>query len=328
MAEQFLVCQGAECRCNFGSSPDKLVVKTQSSRYINDNSSQKLLATNKELGQTFEKNTFGSCSKKNGNACTVTVEEWSNVYEEITLEENGGSALIDISKATCPVGSKDCIRIIWHGQTAQVNSQNIENVDENIQNQLMPLVNQNELLNADDACPDCQMEHIDLREQITWQTQFNSKWGDSVAQNLACKKTCDAILISVGLSATSSSNLYQTAEEEGKPVKLKIKTEQAKLGVAYINSELEQNHPVQVGVDHTLGKTANEGTTDHFVVIVGRGCEQGKVYYLFYEVGTTHKGKGTSDNNKLYLETSDYSLKGKPVYSTTRNYTVSQVRKN
>lgn len=327
MAEQFLVCQRAECKCCYGSSPDNLLVKTQSTRYINDNGSQKLLATNKELGQTFEKNTFGSCSKKKGNACTVSVTEWCNVYEKITLEENHGYALIDCSKATCPIGSKGCISIIWHGQTAQVNLLNIVNINENILNQLMPLVNQNELINAEDTCPFCQKEHIDLREQIVWQTQYDSKWGDINAQNKACKKACDAILINAGLSATSSRNLYQTARERGLSINLIIDKDQSKQGVIYINSELEKNHPIQVGVNHTLGLKTNGLTTDHFVVIVGRGCEEGKEYYLFYEVGTSNKNKGINENNKLYLDPSDYSLKGTTEYNR-KNYTVSQIRKN
>jgi len=64
MSQKHLVCQGALCKCNFGTAPDTLKVKTQSKRYINDaKGSTKLMATDKDIGKTFEKNTFGSCAK-------------------------------------------------------------------------------------------------------------------------------------------------------------------------------------------------------------------------------------------------------------------------
>ena len=94
--------------------------------------------------------------------------------------------------------------------------------------------------------------------------------------------------------------------------------------------QLKAGNPVQVGVDHALnykGGKLNEGTTDHFVVIIGKSCDNGKVYYRFYEVGTGHKSKGTSSDNRLYLDTSNYSLKGKTAY-TDHIYTVTQIRNN
>lgn len=93
---------------------------------------------------------------------------------------------------------------------------------------------------------------------------------------------------------------------------------------------MEKGHPVQVGVDHGLGYKINNNadhSTDHFVVIIGRKCDGNKCYYLFYDVGTSHKEKGASDDNRLYLDKIDYSLKGKTVYNG-HFYTVTQVRKN
>ena len=141
MSEKHLVCQGATCKCNFGTAPDKLKVLTQSKRYINDkDSSEKLVATHKDIGKTFEKNTFGSCAKMNNNPCQVMVTEWSGYYEKITLEDNKGKALLEDSKATCPIGSKDCIRIIKHGQTAEVSSQNVKNANKEAVAELCPFL--------------------------------------------------------------------------------------------------------------------------------------------------------------------------------------------
>ncbi|MBQ0151595.1 MAG: DUF4280 domain-containing protein [Chryseobacterium sp.] len=145
MSEKHLVCQGATCRCNFGTTPDKLKVKTQSKRYINDkDGSEKLMATHMDIGKTFEKNTFGSCAKMKNDPCQVVVTQWSGYYEKITLEDNQGKALLEDSKATCPIGSTDCITIINHGQTAELSKQNIENADKEVLAELFPFVSLNE----------------------------------------------------------------------------------------------------------------------------------------------------------------------------------------
>lgn len=139
MSEKHLVCQGALCRCNFGTAPDKLKVLTQTKRYINDKEgSKKLMATNKDIGKTFEKNLFGNCSKLNNNPCQVSVTQWSGFYKKITLEENNGNALVEDSKATCPIGAPDCITIINHGQTAEVTQQSVKNADKEVLMELFP----------------------------------------------------------------------------------------------------------------------------------------------------------------------------------------------
>jgi muramidase (phage lysozyme) len=176
----------------------------------------------------------------------------------------------------------------------------------------------------------CGKSEIDLREKVKWQTQFDPKWGGRDRQMVACKKTCDDILINSGLKATSLLRLYQTAIENSEHSKLVINSQVSKEAIMYLDSELEKGHPVQVGVDHGLGyKIDNNAdrSTDHFVVIIGRKCEGIKCYYLFYDVGTSYKEKGASDNNRLYFDKTDYSLRGKTVYNENF-YTVTQIRKN
>ena len=151
MNQKHLVCQGALCKCNFGTTPDKLLVKTQNKHYINDkDATEKLTATHKDLGKTFEKNSFGSCSKLNNNPCQVTIVEWSGFYEKIRLEINQGKALLETSKATCPIGSKDCITILNHGQIAEISKNNINNARQEVINELFPFINlkddENEIL--------------------------------------------------------------------------------------------------------------------------------------------------------------------------------------
>lgn len=141
MSGKHLVCQGATCKCNFGTTPDKLMVKTQSKRYVNDEAgSKKLTATHVDIGSTFEKNTFGSCAKMNNKPCTAVVTQWSGYYEKITLEDNNGKALLEDSKATCPIGGQDCITIIKHGQTAEVSQESVKNADKEVLAELCPFI--------------------------------------------------------------------------------------------------------------------------------------------------------------------------------------------
>ena len=145
MSEKHLVCQGAMCLCNFGTTPDKLRVLTQKKRFINDKEgSTKLMATNMDIGAaTFEKNTFGACKMQptpgGFKPCQIIVTTWTGFYEKITLEDNNGKALLEDSKATCPLGGPDCIKIIDHGQTAAVSAQNVENADKEVLAELFPL---------------------------------------------------------------------------------------------------------------------------------------------------------------------------------------------
>ena len=62
MALKEKVVQGAICLCKFGTTPDKLKVLTHTKYYLNDHEGkEKLAATDKDIGATFEKNTFGPC---------------------------------------------------------------------------------------------------------------------------------------------------------------------------------------------------------------------------------------------------------------------------
>ena len=75
-------------------------------------------------------------------------------------------------------------------------------------------------------------------------------------------------------------------------------------------------------------------SSDHFVVIVGRKYDdKGELCYLFYEVGTNHENKGTSDDNKFYIKNNQY-LAGVSLWlrykdnKQNKHYFVTQIRKN
>lgn len=148
MSEKHVVVQGATVTCKFSVEPktDVLKVKTQTKVYANDKEGkEKLVASDKDIGQTLEKNTFGKCKKQpNGSGdylpCKAVITKWSGTYEKITLS-NQGKALLEDSKATCPMGAPDCITIDKHGQKTEAGKQNIKNANPEIHNQINPMVN-------------------------------------------------------------------------------------------------------------------------------------------------------------------------------------------
>lgn len=100
----------------------------------------------------------------------------------------------------------------------------------------------------------------------------------------------------------------------------------AELGVKYIDKNLLSGKPVMIGVDD--GRTASynyDGTTEHYIVIVGKVIKDGKIYYRFFDPGSAHGAtKGYAETNLLYMG-EDYQLTGdKP--GSSRDYTMSHVR--
>ncbi|MDN3693887.1 DUF4280 domain-containing protein [Chryseobacterium tructae] len=150
MSEKHIVVQGALCKCQFGQVPDKLKVLSHTKEYANDKeASKKLIVTTKEIGgATLEKNTFGNCPKM-GNPpppCKPMITEWQNFYEGVILS-NGGNIILEDSKAVCAIAGTACINIIDHGQRAEASQQNFENADKDVQQQINPLVNPEEMYN-------------------------------------------------------------------------------------------------------------------------------------------------------------------------------------
>lgn len=150
MSEKHIVVQGALCKCQFGQVPDKLKVLSHTKEYANDKeASKKLIVTTKEIGgATLEKNTFGNCPKM-GNPpppCKPMITEWQDFYEGVLLS-NGGNIILEDSKAVCAIAGTACINIIDHGQRAEASQQNFENADKDVQQQINPLVNPEEMYN-------------------------------------------------------------------------------------------------------------------------------------------------------------------------------------
>lgn len=128
MSEKHFLVQGAQCQCNNGAKPDKLVVLSQNKEYINDSDgSQKLIANTLDLGVPFEAKTFGACNITD-SACVPAVTAWTESYQKIKLS-NGGNILTEDSKAVCSVGGSACISVLFHGQTAALTSAHFDQTE-------------------------------------------------------------------------------------------------------------------------------------------------------------------------------------------------------
>ena len=94
-----------------------------------------------------------------------------------------------------------------------------------------------------------------------------------------------------------------------------------------VDEHLNAGRPIIVGVDYKLDMGYNEGTTDHFIVITGRGFDStiGEYYYTFMDNATSDINKGCSPDNRLFYDGDTYfggnSMAGKL-------YNVTQVRPN
>lgn len=86
MAQKEIIVQGAICECQFSFAPDKLKVLTQQKLYANDkDGSTKLIASDKDIGMTFEKNSFGQCKLQPTTGgylpCVPALQQWQGMYE-------------------------------------------------------------------------------------------------------------------------------------------------------------------------------------------------------------------------------------------------------
>ena len=144
MAQKEIIVQGAICKCQFGFTPDKLKVLTQQKHYANDkDGSSKLIATDKDIGMTFEKNSFGQCKLKPTTGgylpCIPALQKWQGMYEDTVLS-NQGKVLLEDSKGTCSVAGSPCIKFTHTGQKAEPSQQNLDNADEELLIQVTPLM--------------------------------------------------------------------------------------------------------------------------------------------------------------------------------------------
>ncbi|MCV6631494.1 MAG: DUF4280 domain-containing protein [Flavobacteriaceae bacterium] len=120
MSEKHFVCVGAMCSCQFGNAPDTLLSETQDTHFINDaDGKEKYIVTHKELQQPLQNKTFGTCNfSYPSKPCKPQIQQWQDYYDNMEYACNGGSPLLETSKAICAIAGSPCIQIDYHGQQA------------------------------------------------------------------------------------------------------------------------------------------------------------------------------------------------------------------
>ncbi len=144
-SEKYLICQGAMCQCQQGFVPDLLKVLSQTKYSINDEGgSTKLVGNTMDLGIPFEAGTFGMCKlQPTGSSymtCVPSITAWEGAYEKVELG-NGGQILTEESKAVCAIAGSAVVEFMTNGQMGAPQVSNFESADEEVHNQLNPLVN-------------------------------------------------------------------------------------------------------------------------------------------------------------------------------------------
>ena len=125
-----------------------------------------------------------------------------------------------------------------------------------------------------------------------------------------CLRGCKDIMENMGFDDYGSSaeviylvrenDQHNALENYGDDVE-----ENYKNAVDCINDHLEDDRPIIVGIDHSLGRDYNDGTIDHFVLIVGSGYDEdtGENYYIYVETGTSDLDTGVDpEDNRFYYD--------------------------
>lgn len=150
-----------------------------------------------------------------------------------------------------------------------------------------------------------------------------------------CMKGCKGIMSNYGVSPGSSANVYQLLFERNGVLEY-YDTENYKTvydnAIACVNRHLDADRPIIVGVNHTPNRTANEGTTDHWIVIAGRGYDTTKkqYYYTYMETGRSSASAGcNTTENRLYYDSENYTFRDSEAgWKKDKIFDVSQVRPN
>ena len=120
-----------------------------------------------------------------------------------------------------------------------------------------------------------------------------------------CLDLCKMILKKYGLSnfGSSSDAIRLLCEENNKLVYYGDNpTANYQRAIECIDRHLENDRPIIVGVNHTIGRNINDGATDHFVVIYGREyIDKYHIAYFYYEVGKSNVMYGYNDDENRFI---------------------------
>ncbi|MCM1311780.1 MAG: hypothetical protein NC206_05015 [Bacteroides sp.] len=140
-----------------------------------------------------------------------------------------------------------------------------------------------------------------------------------------CFRRCQEMLASANCSLNDGEIAMANYDSNGRAT---TPTSSAPEGISYIESQLNQKHPVIVSVDYKEGTSMGSGKSDqagdHFVIIVG-GCSSEGFHY--YDPGTRDSDNGTSPNN-MFLYENGLLIDTSVIVGKDYKYIVTGIRTN
>lgn len=177
-----------------------------------------------------------------------------------------------------------------------------------------------------------QLQNNRVHVDVPFYSQFDSAHVPA-AGNTACFRACKAMAAQAGANANGS--VIQVATGENRDGTVNVNADRARQGREYMDSELRAGRPVVVGVSHKANGGYNEGITDHYVLITGRGVDDsGRTYYSFHDPATRQSSVGSDANtaNRFYLDEQSGKLTHAGSmgtgYVVDRHFEISQVVRN
>ena len=131
------VIQKGKAICDKGTSFPNFKVTSHKKHYWNnaDGSEDYLAVTEDDLQFNPIAVSFGNCSLKNGQPCSFApAGKWQKPYDKVKVM--GKSCLTEISELQCGVGGK--IKVLNHGQTAEITKHHFKNADVELLSHIMP----------------------------------------------------------------------------------------------------------------------------------------------------------------------------------------------
>lgn len=173
----------------------------------------------------------------------------------------------------------------------------------------------------------------DYSKLLTVRISYSKSLFPGYGNGLNCKGVADKIMRQIlGNNANigNPNNVKQLCKEING--KLQVIGNSKEI-VKEINRHLEAKHPIVAGVNHTVNSKIhnNDETTDHFIVIIGRGYDSNRnqLFFQYIETGRSKaQAEGALDSSlRLYYEETSGRIYGKK-YNGMKTYDIAQIRPN
>jgi len=158
-------------------------------------------------------------------------------------------------------------------------------------------------------------------------------YGYQTNDKAGCFRRCVEMAAAVGTRVGGPDVRIQVAVREDAAGRVSIDPAKAREGLAYLDSQLDADHPVVVGVSYTITSYNVDDITDHFVIITTRGTDpQRGLYYGFHDPASAHLYLGGDQNlaNRFYFTPGGvlYRPASSSAPMGSKPYDVAMVRRN